>query len=69
VQRIFAEKDFCPNFAKLAQKFVVHLLPNVFVVWPPKNGLHLFFCKPWAPFFEVKTTLRSISTQICTDFA
>jgi len=47
-------KDFSPNFLKLAQKVVVQLLPTVFVVWPPKNCLHLFFCKPWAPFFEVK---------------
>jgi len=47
-------KDFCPNFPKLAQKVVVQLLPTVFVVWPPKNDLHLFFCKPWAPFLEVK---------------
>jgi len=23
-------------------------------VRPPKNGLHLFFCKRWAAFFEVK---------------
>jgi len=28
--------------------------PTFFVVRPPKNGLHFFFCKPWVPFFEVK---------------
>ena len=24
------------------------------LVWSPKNGLHVSFCKPWVPFFEVK---------------
>jgi len=46
--------DFCPNFPNLAEKVAVQLLPPVFAVWPPKNGLHLFFYKSWAPFFEVK---------------
>ena len=32
----------------------MQLLPAVFVVWPPKNVFHLFFCKSWAPFLKVK---------------
>jgi len=55
-------KDFCPNFPKLARKVVRLLTKNFlpqrllrsFSVWTPKNGLNLFFCKRWAPFFEVK---------------
>ena len=56
-------KDFCLNFPKLARTVVVRLLPKnflpqrllrYFLEWTPKNGLNLFFCKLWAPFFEVK---------------
>jgi len=25
-----------------------------FMVWPSKRGFHVFFCKHWVPFFEVK---------------
>ena len=25
-------------------------------MWPPKKGIHLFFCKCWAPFFDFKQT-------------
>jgi len=41
VQRIFVQifpKSCLPTFAQC------------FLVWPPKNGLHLFFCTRWAPF-------------------
>jgi len=50
----------------LPEKLFVQLLPAIF---PPqrssrpffgvtsKKGLHVFFCKPWAPFFEVKQRL------------
>jgi len=56
-------KDFCPNFPKLARKVVVRLLPKnllpqrllrPFFGATSKKDLHLFFCKYWVPFFEVK---------------
>ena len=56
-------KDFCPNFPKLVRKCFVRLLPTNFLpqsTWipvvgvTPKKVLIVFFCKRWAPFFEVK---------------
>ena len=56
-------KDYCPNFPKLAQKFFVRLLLTNFLPETtsrpvfdvtPKKVLIVFFCKRWAPFFEVK---------------
>jgi len=60
--RIFA-KDFFSNFPKLsgkvfcatfAYKFSPIKISKTFFDVTSKNGLHVFFCKPWAPFFEVK---------------
>jgi len=57
-------KDFCPNFPKPARKIFVRLLPtnflpqrsqkNYFDVTSPKKSVRVFFCKRWAPFFEIK---------------
>jgi len=49
-----------PNFP---EKLFVQLLPAIvlpqrsrrpFFGVTSKKGLHVFFCKPWAPFFEIK---------------
>jgi len=48
VQKIFAQ--IFPNFPKkLSCNFA-----DRFLVGHPKIGLHLFFCKHWASFCEVK---------------
>jgi len=53
-------KDFRPNLPKLPRKVFVQLCLQIFSRKRPffgvtsKKGLHVFFCKPWAPFFEVK---------------
>jgi len=73
-------KDFCPNFPKLAQKVVVHLLPTdflqhrsrrLFIVWLPKKEVfNLFFCKRRAPCFEVKQCWAPVLPRcsgICID--
>jgi len=57
------QKFISQNFIQLAQKVVVQLLPTVFGV-TSKNGLNLFFCKRWAPFFEVKQRWA----PFCPDF-
>jgi len=55
MQRIFAR-----NSSNLPEKFVRNIClqifshkdhQDIFLVWPPKKGLHVFFCKRWAPFF------------------
>jgi len=60
--QIFA-KDFFSNFPKLsgnvfcatfASKFSPIKISKTFFDVTSKIGLHVFFCKPWAPFFEVK---------------
>jgi len=48
MQRIFAQ--IFPNFPKGYRATCT----DRFLVWTQKNGLRLFFCKRWAPFFEVK---------------
>ena len=56
-------EDFFPNSPNLRKKFFcvfclqsfsrkVH--EDVFLVWPPTKSLHVYFCKHWAPFFEIK---------------
>jgi len=55
VQRIFAQ--IFPNLSKklscnFSRQFLWYDLQNY--------GLHLFFCKPWAPFFEFKQRWASI---------
>ena len=44
VQKIFAQ--ISPNLPKCC----LPTFADRFLVWPPKSGLHLFFCKCWAPF-------------------
>jgi len=56
-------KGFCPNFPKLPRNDFyaifdytfspTKIMTTVFGV-TSKKGLHVFFCKPWASFFEVK---------------
>jgi len=62
-RQIFGDaKDFCPNFSKLHCKVFVQLLStnslsqrSLRPFWYDlQKDLHVFFCKPWAPFFEVK---------------
>jgi len=56
-------KDFCPDFPRLsrkvfcetfADKFSPTKIGKTFFGVTFKKGLNVFFCKPWAPFFEVK---------------
>jgi len=58
---------------KLPEKFFVQLLPTKFLPQrslktffgvTSKKGLHVFFCKPWAPFFEVKQLLAAFLPRI-----
>ena len=60
---IFCLKDFYPQFPKLAWKiicatFTCNCSPTniikTFSGVTSKNGLHVFFCKPSATFFEIK---------------
>jgi len=62
VCRCDCKNYFCPNFPKLARKVVVRLLPTNFLpqrsgrpvlVWP-QGPSFVFFCRRWAPTFEVK---------------
>jgi len=62
----FCPKDFCPHIPKLARKVICAILPAIFLPQrssrpffgvTSKKGLHVFFCKPRAPFFEVKQRL------------
>jgi len=56
-------KDICPNFPKLSRKVIcaaftykfspTKIMKTFFGVTSEK-GLHVIFCKPWAPFFEAK---------------
>ena len=59
-QIFWGPKNLFPNFPKHAQ-FFVQLLPTKFLPQrslrrffgvTSKKDLHVFFCKPWAPFFE-----------------
>jgi len=58
----FCPKDIFPHVAKLAQKVICATLPAIFLPQrsrlffgvTSKKGLHVFFCKPWTLFFEVK---------------
>ena len=55
-------KDFCPNFPKLARKvlgdFAYKSFPSkimkTYFGMTSKSGLLVFFCKRWAPFYEIK---------------
>jgi len=42
------------KFSRTCPKSCLPTFADRFLVWPPKNGLRLFFCKRWAPFFEIK---------------
>jgi len=73
--RFFAHMS--PN---LPEKLFVQLLPAIFLperssrpffCVTSKKGLHVFFCKPWAPFFEVKQRWLPFSPGFqgfCPDF-
>jgi len=58
VRRILPEfpqtcpKSFLCNFC--LQIFSHKNHEDLFLVWPPKNCLHVFLCKPWASYFEIK---------------
>jgi len=50
-------------FPNLPKKLFVQLLPAIFLPQRSsrsffgvtfKIGLHMFFCEPWAPFYEIK---------------
>jgi len=43
-----------PNIPQTFSKICHATFADRLLVWPPENGLHLFFCKHWAPFLEVK---------------
>jgi len=56
-------KDFSRISPNLPEKVFVQLLPTNFLQQrsirsvfglTSRTGLHVFFCKPWAPFFEIK---------------
>jgi len=54
-------KDFCPNFPKLPRKgfcatFAYKFSPTKIIttIVDVTSNKNVFFCKPWAPFFEVK---------------
>jgi len=48
----FCLKSFLCNFCLQIFSHKDH--EDLFLVKPPKKGLYVFLCKPWAPFFEVK---------------
>jgi len=61
--RLCVPRIFDRIFPNLPEKMFVQLLPAIvlqqrswrpFLVWPPKKGRRVFFCKPWAPFFEIR---------------
>ena len=62
--RLWGCEGFFPEFPpNLPGKVFVQLLPTSFLPQrslrtflgvTSKNGLHVFFCKPWAPIFETK---------------
>jgi len=41
-------------YAIFDYKFSPTKIIKTFFGVTPKKGLHVFYCKPWAPFFEVK---------------
>ena len=47
-------KDFAQIFPNLPKKLSCNFCRSFLWCDLNKNGLHLFFCKPWAPFFEAK---------------
>jgi len=60
---IFPRRIFARMSPNLPEKLFVQLLTamilpqdhqDLFLVLNAKKDLHVFFCKPWAPFFEVK---------------
>jgi len=55
VQRIFAQT--CPKSCRAN-------FADRFLVWPPKNGLHLLFCKRWAPYLKS----NNVGRHFCSDF-
>jgi len=47
-------KGFLPRFSQTCPKSCDATFAGRLLVWPPKNGLRLFFCKFWVLFFEIK---------------
>jgi len=47
-------KDFAQIFPNLSKKLSCNFCRSFLWCDLNKNGLHLFFCEPWAPFFEAK---------------
>jgi len=55
--------NFAQIFPNLPEKFLCDFCPQIFyhknnkdlfLMWPPKKGFHVVFCKRRLPFFEVK---------------
>ena len=74
-------KDICPNFPNLPVTFCGSLPTeflhkvrdheNLFLVRPPKKGLHVFFWKCWVQFFEIKqrwATFYPNFQRFCSNF-
>jgi len=57
VRRIFARiLEICPKslMCNFAYKFSLTKITKTLFGVTSKSGLHVFFCKPWVSFFEVK---------------
>jgi len=73
-------KDFCPNSPNLPEKHLCDLClqffsyqdyEDIFLVWPPKQGLHVFcvfFCKRWASFLLGFSGIFHWFSMILPDF-
>jgi len=63
-RQIFGVRRMLPEFPQTCPKsflwnFCIQIFSHkhhedLFLVQPPRKGLHVCLCKPWAPFFEVK---------------
>jgi len=57
-KRIFGgAKHFCPKCCRAN-------FADRFLVWPPKNGPYLFFCKRWVPYLKS----NNVGRHFCPDF-
>jgi len=48
------QRNFAQNFPNLPKKLLCNIYRPFLWCSLHKNGLNLFFCKPWAPFLKVK---------------
>jgi len=68
-------KDFYPNFPKLARKVFVRFSfchedhEDLLLCDLQNNGVHVFFCKCWALFFEVKQRWAPFLSIFSRNFA